>query len=171
MIERSNAAKFKGQPLTLLGPKLKAGDKAPAFRLVARDLSDFVSKNLQGKTFVLSVVPSLDTGVCAIQTRRFEAEAVGLAKDITILTVSLDLPFAQKRFCETEGISRVVTASDHKYREFGEAYGVLIKELGLLNRAVFVVDRKGVIAHAQYVEENTNEPDYAPALEALKRLV
>ena len=170
MLERPNASRFKNQPLTLIGAELKVGDRAPDFRLTANDLSDFDSKSLRGKPFILSVVPSLDTSVCALQTHRFEVEAANIAEDIPILTVSMDLPFAQKRFADGEGIGRVVTLSDYKYREFGPAYGVLIKELGLLNRTVFVVGESGTIVYAQYVEENTNEPNYGPVLEAVKQL-
>jgi thioredoxin-dependent peroxiredoxin len=171
MIERPKAAFFKGQPLTLIGPEIKIGDRAPSFRLVTNDLSDLHSETLIGRPFILSVVPSLDTGVCAMQTRRFNQEARDIADDVTILTVSMDLPFAQKRFCDAEGIARVITASDYKYREFGPAYGVQIKELGLLSRSVFVIDETGRIVYAQYVKEITTEPDYAPAIEAIKQLV
>lgn len=167
--ERSNAATMKGNPLTLLGPELKAGDAAPDFAATGGDLTDMRLSSLRGKVVLLSVVPSLDTSVCAVQTRRFNQEATGLADDVVVLTLSMDLPFAQKRFCAAEGIERVVTVSDYKNREAGLAYGVLMKELGLLNRAVFVIDRSGKIAHAQYVRENTQEPDYATALQAIKK--
>ncbi len=168
MTERSNVATFKGGPLTLLGPEVRVGDRAPDFKLVGNDLADIDSAGLGGKVLVLSVAPSLDTPVCATQTRTFNEQAVGLSDDVVILSVSLDLPFALARFCGAEGIERVRTASDYKYRSFGEAYGVYIRELGLLARAVFVVGRDGKVVHAQYVPEVTNEPDYAAALDAVK---
>jgi thiol peroxidase len=168
MTERANAATFKGSSLTLLGSEIRVGDQAPEFKLVGNDLADIDSATFHGKVRVLSVAPSLDTPVCATQTRRFNQEAVSLSKDVVILSVSLDLPFALARFCGAEGIERVVTASDYKYRSFGEAYGVYIRELGLLTRAVFVIGRDGKVVHAQYVPEVTNEPDYAAALAAVK---
>jgi thiol peroxidase len=168
MTERANAATFKGKPLTLVGPELKVGDQAPHFKLVGNDLSDVDCSSFHGKVRVLSVAPSLDTPVCAAQTRRFNQEAVDLSGDVVILSVSLDLPFALSRFCGAEGIERVLTASDYKYRSFGEAYGVYIRELGLLARAVFVIGKDDRIVHAEYVSEVTNEPDYAAALKAVR---
>jgi len=168
MTERANAATFKGNPLTLLGPEIKVGDQAPPFKLVGNDLADIESPSFHGRVRVLSVAPSIDTPVCATQTRTFNREAVSLSEDVVILSVSLDLPFALARFCGAEGIERVITASDYKYRTFGEAYGVYIRELGLLTRAVFVIDQTGHVVHAEYVSEITNEPDYMTALEAVK---
>ena len=171
MTKHANAVTFKGKRLTLVGAELKVGDKAPDFKLVSKDLSDVESDGFRGKVRVLSVAPSLDTPVCATQTRTFNKETAGLSDDVVILSVSLDLPFALARFCGAEGIERVITASDHKYRTFGEAYGVYIRELGLLARAVFVIDRNDTVVHAEYVGEVTNEPDYAAALEAVKAAV
>ncbi len=171
MTERANAATFKGKPLTLVGAELKVGDQAPDFKLVGKDLSDVESGSFRGKARVLSVAPSLDTPVCAAQTRTFNKEAADLSDDVVILSVSLDLPFALARFCGAEGIERVITASDYKYRTFGEAYGVYIAELGLLARAVFVIDRNDTVVHAEYVREVTTEPDYVAALEAVKAAV
>jgi len=131
-------------------------------------ISDLRCAAYHGKILVLSVVPSLDTPVCATQTRTFNQRATQLGQDVTVLTVSMDLPFAQKRFCGAEGIERVVTASDYKHRAFGAAFGVLIKELGLLARAVFVLDRQGQVVHAEYVPEVTHEPNYDAALAAVK---
>ena len=168
MVERSNAATFKGSPLTLVGSEVRVGDQAPLFKLVGNDLADIDSASFDGKVRVLSVAPSLDTPVCATQTRTFNKEAVNLSDDVVILSVSLDLPFALSRFCGAEGIERVLTASDYKYRSFGEAYGVYIRELGLLARAVFVVDRDGKVVYAEYVREVTSEPDYSAALEAVR---
>jgi len=147
---------------------LKVGSEAPHFTLMANDLSDLRSDAYHGKVLVLSVVPSLDTPVCAIQTRTFNQRATQLSKDVVVLTISMDLPFAQKRFCGAEGIERVITASDYKHRAFGPAFGVLIKELGLLARAVFVLDRQGKVVHAEYVPEVTQEPNYDAALAAVK---
>jgi thioredoxin-dependent peroxiredoxin len=167
MTERRGVVTFKGQPMTLTGNEIKTGGEARPFTLTANDMSDLTYKTYHGKVLVISVVPSLDTPVCAIQTRTFNQRATGLSKDVVILTVSMDLPFAQKRFCGAEGIERVVTASDYKHRSFGETYGVLIKELGLLTRAVFVIDRKGKVVHAEYVPEVTSEPNYDAALKAV----
>ena len=168
MTERANAATFKGSSLTLLGTEITAGDRAPDFKLVGNDLADIDSATFHGRVRVLSVAPSLDTSVCAAQTRRFNQEAVNLSEDVVILSVSLDLPFALARFCGAEGIERVLTASDYKYRTFGEAYGVYVRELGLLTRAVFVIGRDDKVVHAEYVPEVTDEPDYAAALAAVK---
>lgn len=168
MTERSGVITFKGNPLTLIGAALKAGSEAPHFTLTANDLSDLRCEAYHGKVLVISVVPSLDTPVCAMQTRTFNQRATQLSKDVIVLTVSMDLPFAQKRFCGAEGIERVVTASDYKHRTFGPTFGVLIKELGLLARAVFVLDRAGKVVHAEYVGEVTNEPNYDAALAAVK---
>ena len=167
MTERAGVITFKGGPLTLVGPEIAVGSPAPKFTLTGNDLSDVSSTAYAGKILLLSVVPSLDTPVCATQTRTFNQRATKLDAKVEVLTVSMDLPFAQKRFCGAEGIERVVTASDYKHRTFGEAYGVLIKELGLLARAVFVIDTTGKVAHAQYVPEVTNEPDYDAALAAV----
>ncbi len=168
MTERSGAITFKGNPLTLVGSALRAGSEAPHFTLTANDLSDLKCDAYHGKVLVISVVPSLDTPVCATQTRTFNQKATQLSQDVVVLTVSMDLPFAQKRFCGAEGIERVVTASDYKHRSFGPAFGVVIKELGLLTRAVFVIDRKGKVVHAEYVGEVTSEPNYDAALAAVK---
>ena len=168
MTERAKAVTFKGKPLTLVGPEIRVGDQAPHFKLVGNDLADIECESFHGKVRVLSVAPSIDTPVCATQTRTFNKETVGLSKDVVVLSVSLDLPFALARFCGAEGIERVITASDYKYRTFGEAYGAYIRELGLLTRAVFVIDREQKIAHAEYVPEVTNEPGYAAVIEAVK---
>ena len=165
--ERTGVITMKGKPMTLVGREVKVGSPVPAFTLTANDLSDLESSRFRGKVLVLSVVPSLDTGVCALQTRKFNERATSLSADVVVLTVSMDLPFAQKRFCGAEGIERVITASDYKHRTFGESFGVHIKELGLLARAVFVVDRTGKVVHAQYVPEVTTEPDYDAAMSAV----
>ena len=171
MTERSGAVTFKGKPVTLIGPEIKMRDETPHFKLVGNDLADIECESFHGKVRVLSVAPSIDTPVCAMQTRTFNKEAAGLSEDVVVLSVSLDLPFALKRFCGAEGIERVITASDYKYRGFGEAFGVLIRELGLLTRAVFVINREGKVIHAEYVPEVTSEPDYTSALKAVKAAV
>lgn len=165
MTERPAAVTFKGSPMTLIGKKLNEGDKAPSFVSVGKDLADLRLDQYKGKVVILSLVPSVDTSVCATETRRFNVEAAKLSKDIAILTISMDLPFAQSRFCAAEGIDQVVLASDYKYRDVGEKYGVLIKELGLLARAVFVIDRAGTLVHAQYVPEIASEPDYEAVIQ------
>jgi thiol peroxidase len=168
MVERADFVTFKGNAVTLVGPQIKVGDLAPHFTLVGKDLADIDCAAFHGKVRVLSVAPSLDTPVCAAQTRTFNKAAAGLSGDVAILSVSLDLPFALARFCGAEGIERVITATDYKYRNFGEAYGVFVRELGLLARAVFVIGKDDRIAHAEYVREMTQEPDYAAALAAVK---
>lgn len=168
MTERSGVTAFQGKPLTLIGPAVKVGSEAPHFVLTANDLSDLPCEKYHGRVRVLSVVPSLDTPVCATQTRTFNKHATQLADDVVVLTISMDLPFAQKRFCGAEGLERVITASDYKHRVFGPAYGVHIKELGLLARAVFVLDRRNRVTYAEYVPEVTHEPKYDAVLAAVK---
>jgi len=155
-----------GNPLTLAGTRLKAGDKAPAWALLKNDLSECKSTEYAGKAYVLSVVPSLDTPVCDLQTKRF-AEEAGKRKGLAVLTVSMDLPFAQKRWCGASGAAGALALSDHRTAEFGRAYGVLLDGLRLLTRAVFVVGADGTIRHAEYVKEITTHPDYEAALKAL----
>lgn len=167
-MERTGVITFLGGPLTLVGPEVKAGDKAPDFTVLdngfgAKSLADFA-----GKTVVLSVTPSLDTPVCDAQLRKFNQAAAALGDDVAVLNVSMDLPFANKRFCSVAGIERAVTLSDHRDASFGQAYGVLIKELRLLARAIFVVGKDGVVKHAEIVPEVTHHPDYDKALAAAK---
>lgn len=170
MNERANLVTLGGKPVTLLGPELKVGDAAPDFTAVGNDLKPVKLADFRGKTVIVSAVPSLDTEVCNVETRRFNAEAANLGADVVILTVSMDLPFAQKRWCGAAGIDKVITVSDHRTAEFGEKWGVLIKDLRLLARCVFVVDRAGVIRYIQLVKEVGTEPDYKPILEAVKAL-
>jgi thiol peroxidase len=171
MQERKNLITMKGKPLTLQGKEVKIGDKAPNFKVIANDLSAVDFSSFRGKICVITSVPSLDTSTCDRMTRRFNEEASKLGSDVTVLTVSMDLPFAQKRWCGAAGINNIQTLSDYRDASFGTAYGVLIKELRLLARAVFVVDRDGVIRYAQLVKELANEPDYPAALYALKGLL
>ncbi|MDR4889240.1 thiol peroxidase [Bacillus sp. HNG] len=158
---------FKNNPVTLLGNEVKVGDKAPDFTVLANDLTPVTLADSKGSVRLISVVPSLDTGVCDAQTRRFNEEAAGLG-NVKILTVSVDLPFAQKRWCGANGIENVQTVSDHRDLSFGEAYGVAIQELRLLARAVFVVDSSDTVTYVEYVSEATNHPNYEAALEAAK---
>lgn len=171
MNEKTGLITFKGNPMTLLGPELKVGDAAPEFTLVDNALAPTTLSSYAGRVKIISAVPSLDTPVCDMETRRFNQEAAGLAGNVVVLTVSLDLPFAQKRWCGAAGIDKVVTLSDYRDRSFGLGYGVLIKELLLLTRAVFVVDADNVIRYIQIVPEVTSEPDYAAAIAAAKALL
>jgi len=158
---------FKQKPVTLVGKQIQAGDKAPDFQVVANDLSNVSLSDYKGKVKLISVVPSIDTGVCDAQTRRFNEEAASLDNTV-VLTISVDLPFAQKRWCAAEGIENVQTLSDHKDVSFGQAYGVLIEELRLLARSVFVVNEQDEIVYAQYVSEVSEHPDYEAALNAVR---
>ncbi len=167
--ERSGAVTLRGTPFTLVGPEIKAGDRAPGFTVITNDLKPLTLKDTGGKVRIFSVVPSLDTPVCDAQTRRFNEEAAKLA-GVEILTVSMDLPFAQKRWCGAAGVDKIHTVSDHRDASFGLAYGTLIKELRLDARAVFVVDKDDVVRHAQYVKEIAEHPDYDAALAAARKL-
>ncbi len=161
---------FKHNPVTLLGNEVKVGDKAPDFTVLANDLSPVSLKNSEGKIRLFSVVPSLDTGVCDAQTRRFNEAAAELGDNVVIYTVSMDLPFAQKRWCGAAGIEAVQTVSDHREGSFGQGYGVLIESLRLLTRSVFVVDAEGTVTYVEYVPEATDHPNYDAAIEAVKAL-
>jgi thiol peroxidase len=169
MNERTGLITIFGNPLTLVGTAVKAGDKAPDFKLLDNDLKPVSLADYKGKKLILSAVPSLDTPTCDIETRRFNAEAAKLP-DINVLTISMDLPFAQKRWCGAAGIDKVVTLSDHRDASFGLAYGVLIKELRLLARSVFLVDSAGIVRYVQLVSETTHEPNYDAILEAASKL-
>ncbi len=170
MPEMATAVTLKGNPITLTGNETKVGQRAPDCTLVAGDLSEVkLSSLLKGKKCILSVVPSLDTPVCDLQTKRFNQEA-GKVSDVLILTISMDLPFAQKRWCGATGSNKVTTLSDYRYGAFGEAYGVLIKGLRLLARAVFIIDVGGTIQYKQIVPEIAQEPDYNSVLDALKKI-
>jgi thiol peroxidase len=171
MSEKTGIITFKGNPMTLLGADLKTGDAAPDFAVVDNGLAATSLASYAGKIKIISAVPSLDTPVCDTETRRFNQEAAALPGDVVVLTVSLDLPFAQKRWCGAAGIDKVVTLSDYRDRSFGLAYGVLIKELLLLSRAVFVVDAANIIRYIQIVPEVTAEPDYAAAIAAAQALL
>jgi thioredoxin-dependent peroxiredoxin len=170
MKERPGAVTMKGKPLTLLGNEPKVGDIAPDIELIANDMSHVKLSSYRGKVCIISAVPSLDTSVCSTETRRFNEEAAKLGSDMVILTVSMDLPFAQKRWCGAEGIERVITLSDYRNADFGKAYGILIKEIHLLARTIFVVDKQGVIRYVQAVKEISTEPDYNAVLDAANKL-
>jgi len=163
-----NTIKFEGNPLTLAGDLPRVGETAPDFEVIDNDLSPFKLSEQQGKVLVICSVPSLDTSVCDTEIRKFNEKATSLGDDVAVLVISMDLPFAQKRWCVAAGVENVQTFSDHKNAQFGSTYGVLIKELRLLARAVFVVDKKGVIRYIEVVDELTNEPDYEKALKAAK---
>ncbi|TKC15802.1 thiol peroxidase [Robertmurraya kyonggiensis] len=158
---------FKGNPVTLIGTEVKVGDKAPNFTVLANDLSPVTLEDTKGQVRLISVVPSVDTGVCDAQTRRFNEEAAKL-DNVKVLTVSVDLPFAQKRWCAAAGIENVQTVSDHRDLSFGEAYGVVMQELRLLARSVFVVDSTDTVTYVEYVSEGTDHPNYEAAIEAAK---
>ncbi|OUS77585.1 lipid hydroperoxide peroxidase [Paenibacillus sp. MY03] len=169
--ERTGVATLKGNPITLIGPELAVGDQAPDFSL-NKSLTEVVSlQDYVGKVKLISVVPSIDTGVCDAQTRRFNEEAAALGDNVVVLTVSVDTPFAQSRWCAAAGIDKVVMLSDYKNNSFGEAYGVLIKELALDMRSIFVLDESNNVKYVEYLPEMTEHPNYEAAIEAVKALV
>ena len=171
MEERTGIITMKGEPLTLQGKELKEGDQAPDFEVLDNDLKQVKLSSFLGKVCIIASVPSLDTPVCDMETRRFNEEAGKLSDEVHILTISMDLPFAQKRWCGAAGVDKVITLSDHLDASFGTAYGILIKELRLLARSVFVLDREGIIRYIQIVKDITNEPDYNAVIEAVKKLI
>ncbi|MGD9187870.1 MAG: thiol peroxidase [Desulfobacteraceae bacterium] len=170
MTEKPNAITLHGNPLTLTGDQISTGSTAPDATLVTNELQPVKLSDYRGKIVVICSVPSLDTPVCDMQTRRFNTEAANLGDDVVILTVSMDLPFAQARWCGAAGVEQVVTLSDHRDAEFGAAFGLLIKELRLLARSVTVLDREGVVRYYQLVKEVGDEPDYGAALAAIGEL-
>ena len=170
MEERKGIITMKGQPLTLVGKEIKVDEPAPGFEVLANDLSAVKLSSYRGKVCIISSVTSLDTPVCDTMTRRFNQEAVNLGDDVVVLTISMDLPFAQTRWCGAADVKNVQTLSDHRDASFGTAFGVLIKELRLLARAVFVVDKEGIVRYVQIVSELTNEPDYGAVLKVVKEV-
>lgn len=166
-MERPGATTLKGKPLTLVGPQLKPGDTAPDFSLTDNSLNNVTLRETGDNVRIISVVPSLDTPVCDAQTKRFNEEAARLP-GVDIITVSMDLPFAQKRWCGAFGVDKVKMLSDHKDGSFGSAYGTLIKELRIESRAIFVLDRKNQVRHAEYVKEVADFPNYESALSAAR---
>jgi len=171
MKERKGLITMKGNALTLVGNKVKVGELAPDFEVLDNDLKPLKLSSFHSKVCIISSVPSLDTSVCDTMTRRFNQEAGNLGENVAVLTISMDLPFAQKRWCGAAGVNNVQTLSDHRQTSFGTAFGVLIKELRLLARAVFVVDKNGIIRYIQIVGELTNEPDYEAVLKVVNELL
>ena len=169
--ERQGILTFKGGPMTLLGPEVKVGGKAPDFKAVDTGMQLATLDSFRGKIKIISSVPSLDTPVCDMETRRFNEEAGKLPDNVVVLTVSMDLPFAQKRWCAAAGVEKVKTLSDYQGQSFGLAYGVVIKELKLLARAVFIVDDQDIVRYIEIVPEVTKEPDYDRVLNAVKALL
>jgi len=167
MIERSGAITMKGSSMTLVGPELKPGERAPEFSLLDSGLKARTLSEFKGKAKLISVVPSLDTEICSAQTRKFDEEVGKMGDGVAVITVSMDLPFAQGRFCGANSINSLVL-SDHAFAKFGTSYGVLIKELRLLARAVFVVSKEGIITYCEYVKEAATHPNYDKALAELK---
>ena len=167
MEKRNNEVTMKGNPITLLGPKLKAGDKAPDFTVVAQDMSPVKLSDFAGKVKIINVVPSIDTPVCDMQVRHFNKEAVSMG-DVVIVSISVDLPFALSRYCAANGIDAVKTTSDHRETDFGLKYGFLIEGLRLLSRGIVVIDKNDQITYIEYVSEVASEPNYDNALTAVK---
>jgi len=170
-MERKGIITMRGKAMTLVGPDLTVGTKAPGFIALDKDLQEVKLGDYAGKIKVISVTPSLDTPVCDLQARRFNHEATLLPSDIVVLNISMDLPFAIARFCTVAGIEKVVALSDHRAASFGETYGVLIKELRLLARSVFILDKEDIVRYREIVPEQSNHPDYELALKALANLV
>ncbi|MCP3922708.1 MAG: thiol peroxidase [Desulfobacterales bacterium] len=171
MKENTGLVTMGGNPVTLLGNIVEEGDKAPAFLLQKTDMSDAKLSDYSGKVIIISVVPSLDTPVCDLQTKRFNSEASELGDNVVILTVSMDLPFAQSRWCGASDISSVVTLSDHRTAEFGTSYGVLMKGARLLARSIFLIDKEGKIAYKELIKEIRDEPDYGSVLSKVRDLL
>jgi thiol peroxidase len=169
-MDRKGIVMIHGDPLTLTGTERKTGEKAPDFKVLDGELKEFGLKDFAGKIKVISVTPSLDTPVCDLQARRFNAEAAKLPADVVVINISMDLPFAISRFCAGAGIDKVKAFSDHRDASFGNAYGVLIKELRLLSRSIFIIDEKDVIRYLEIVPELTEHPDYERVLGELKKV-
>jgi thiol peroxidase len=170
-MERAGIITRKGKSLTLIGPDVKIGDKAPNFTVLDASLAEVGLRDFSGKIKVISVTPSLDTSVCDLQLRRFNHEAATLPHDVVVLNISMDLPFAIARFCATAEIDRAKALSDHRYASFGYAYGVLIKELRLLARSIFIIDANDIVRYKEIVTEQTHHPDYDRALAALSTIL
>ena len=167
--ERPKAVTMRGNPLTLLGPELGSGDAAPEFTALSTKLQEVHLADSKGKVRILSVVPSLDTPVCDLQTKRFDEEAGRLGDGVVVYTISADLPFAANRWCGAAGVKNLQCLSDHRTMSFGDAYGTHVKELRLDARAVFVVDARDRIVHAEYVKEIAEHPNYDAALAAARK--
>ncbi|MGQ1889031.1 thiol peroxidase [Thermophagus sp. OGC60D27] len=161
---------FAGTPITLAGKKAQQGEKAPEFTVLGNDLNPVNLSDFDGKVKVIAVYPSVDTSVCAAQNRRFNQEAEKL-NDVVVLSISCDLPFAQKRFCAAEGLNKIVTLSDHKTLDFGLKYGFVMEEFRLLARGTVIIDKDNIVRYVEYVPEVTHEPDYEKALNEVKKLL
>ena len=170
MEERKGLVSMKGEPLVLVGTELKVGDRMPDCTVVDKNLEPVKLSSFRGKVCIISSMPSLDTSVCDIMTRKFNEEVVSLGKDVVVLAISMDLPFAQNRWCIAADAKNVNVFSDHRDTSFGRAFGILIKDLRLLARAVFIADREGIIRYIEIVNEITHEPDYKAALEAVRKV-
>ena len=168
MAKSNDTIKMKGNPLKVEGRCIEEGSPAPAFKLTGTDMAEVPSSAFAGKVVVLTSIPSIDTPVCAVETKRFNQEASSLSGDVVVVAVSRDLPFALKRWCGAEGVARVIPLSDFKHRSFGKDFGVELPDLGLLARAVFVIDKSGKVKHVEYVTEVADEPNYAEAIQAVK---
>lgn len=168
---RISHVKAGERQIVLLGNELKTGQKAPAFKVVDNNFKKVTLADFEGKTILLSVVPSIDTGICSIQTKRFNSEVTKLPDEVVLLTISTDLPFAQKRFCQQEQVDAMAVLSDAVWRDFGSNYGLLIKDMGILTRSIIIIDNKGKVAYQQLVPELAQEPDYDAALAALQQIV
>ncbi len=171
MEERKDLVTFKGEPLTLQGSPVEVGQEAPDFKVISNDLQEKTLGDFKGNVCVIAAVPSLDTSVCSTEAGKFNKEAENLPEDVKVLTISMDLPFAQQRWCGQENAENVITLSDHKYADFGEKYGILIKELRLLARTVFIIDKEGKVQYKQLVKEVAEEPDYDEVMAELKKLM
>lgn len=170
MSKNTTKVTFKGNPVTLLGNTIKVGDKAPGFTVLSSSLQPTSLADFDGKVKVIAVYPSIDTGVCAAQNRRFNQEADKL-KEVAVLSISVDLPFAQSRFCAAEGLNSIVTLSDHKDLDFGMKYGFVIEELRLLARGTVIIGKDNLVKYVEFVPEIAQEPDYEAALKVIKELV
>lgn len=169
--ERLSKVKAGNQPIVLLGTPVSTGEVAPTFKVVDANFKTVSLADYSGKTVMISVVPSIDTGICSLQTKRFNSEVANLAENVVLLTISTDLPFAQKRYCQQEQIDNMPVLSDAVWRDFGSNYGLLIKDMGLLARAVLIIDSRGTLAYVQLVDELAKEPDYDAALAALQQIL
>lgn len=168
---RISDVKAGGQQIVLLGDELKVGQQAPDFKVVDNSFKPVRLSDFQGKTLMLSIVPSIDTGICSLQTKRFNEEVAKLPDSVQLLTISTDLPFAQKRFCEQEQVNNMAVLSDAVWRDFGSNYGLLIKDMGLLTRAIIIINQQGKVAYLQLVPELAQEPDYDAALQVLRQTI
>lgn len=168
--ETSDLVKAGDKYVTLVGHQTKLNTMAPNFKVVDKDFAPVMLSDFAGKKVLLSIVPSIDTGVCSLQTKRFNEEVANISDDTVILTISNDLPFAQKRFCKTENVNQIQVLSDAVWRDLGAKYGLLIKDMGLLTRSIFIVDANGSLVYKEIVANISSHPDYEAALKALKAL-